>query len=75
MMRTCKTCRYFRDTFSNKFDEVVGNCCRRAPFPVLYRQTKKELEDFSGGSHWPVVLETNWCGEHENNVDINPSSP
>jgi hypothetical protein len=79
MTSNCATCRFFTDRWTRGLgieSEEVGNCARRAPIPVPYRQTREELRNFGGGSLWPVVLSMNWCGEHEvtNNVDI-PQAP
>lgn len=45
--RECETCRYH--------DADMGQCRRRAPFPVQGAPNDKPL--------WPHVFEDDWCGQ------------
>ncbi len=51
----CSTCRYWRET-----DDDLGICRRYAPRPFVSPNAEEQ-----GGwiAHWPLVLNTNWCGE------------
>ncbi len=45
----CKTCMYFVPKFRDNQPLIIGRCRRNAP-------TMKG---------WPVVFETDWCGDHK----------
>ena len=60
-MTMCSTCKHFRP-FAN--DEVLGQCRRHAPRPVLVNP--REYSDFKNQmTVWPRVDMTDVCGEHE----------
>ena len=50
MGKTCKECKFF-DAEAN---QANGKCRVRAPIVTS-----------NGGSHFPVVAMTDWCGEHQ----------
>lgn len=52
-MRSCKTCQFYQ--FGDPISEE-GECHRNPP---------KWLED--GMGVWPVVVESDWCGEYKQN--------
>lgn len=46
----------------NNWDEgIPGDCRRKCPFPGELRSDNGE----AGYAYWPVVISSDWCGEHK----------
>lgn len=58
MEESCKSCRFFLDT-----DEGAGVCRRHPAVPVAVGDQVY--------SHFPVMLDSGWCGEYKLKVSTN----
>lgn len=78
IFRSCSSCKFFMpDTIDNpeKYDQyfarrvdrrpndITGTCRRHAPTAQPCREDESESKRM--GACWPIVIDSQWCGEFE----------